>query len=57
MTKTEFEQFRDFYEMTEKAVSAQKADDFFDFIRFCAERLKKGDRVQAIWLDYLGKAL
>jgi len=52
MTKYEFEQFREFYEMAEQASAAQTEDSFADFIRFCVERLKRGDQVQAIWHDY-----
>lgn len=32
--------------------AAHEKDDFVDFIRFCAERLNKGETVQAIWIDY-----
>ena len=53
MTKYEFEQFREFYEMAEQASAAQSDDAFADFIRFCVERLKRGDPVQVIWHDYL----
>ena len=53
MTKYEFEQFREFYEMAEQAESAQNGEKFVEFIRFCVERLKRGDPVQAIWNDYL----
>lgn len=53
MTKNEFEQFREFYEMAEQAESAQIEEEFIDFIRFCVERLEKGDPVQVIWRDYL----
>ena len=52
MTKYEFEQFREFYEMAEQASAAQSEDAFVQFIRFCVERLNKGDQVQAIWRDY-----
>lgn len=52
MTKYEFEQFRKFYEMAEQASAAQSEDSFVEFIRFCVERLKRGDQVQAIWHDY-----
>ena len=52
MTKYEFEQFREFYEMAEQASAAQSEDAFVQFIRFCVERLNRGDRVQAIWRDY-----
>lgn len=53
MTRNEFEQFREFYEMAEQAESAQNGEKFVEFIRFCVERLKRGDPVQAIWNDYL----
>lgn len=52
MTKTGLEQFRRLSEMAEQTESAQNADKFLTFIRFCVERLKKGDQVQAIWHDY-----
>ena len=52
MTKYEFEQFREFYEMAEQASAAQSEDAFVQFIRFCVERLNRGDQVQAIWRDY-----
>lgn len=52
MTHNEYEQFRKFYEMAEQAKSAQCEEEFLKFIRFCLERLKKGDQVQAIWHDY-----
>lgn len=52
MTHNEYEQFRKFYEMAEQAKSAQCEEEFLKFIRFCLERLKKGDQVQAIWRDY-----
>ena len=52
MTKYEFEQFREFYDMAEQASAAQSEDAFVQFIRFCVERLNRGDQVQAIWRDY-----
>lgn len=52
MVNNELEQFRKFYEMAEQAKSAKKEEEFMGFIRFCVERLKKGDQVQAIWHDY-----
>lgn len=52
MVNDESEQFRKFYEMAEQAKSAKKEEEFVEFIRFCVERLKKGDQVQAIWNDY-----
>lgn len=52
MTNNEYEQFRKFYEMAEQARSAQKEEDFLEFIRFCVERLNRGEQVQAIWNDY-----
>lgn len=52
MTKQEYEQFCEFYEMAEQASAAQSEDAFVQFIRFCVERLKRGDQVQAIWRDY-----
>lgn len=52
MTKHEFEQFREFYELAEQADAARCEDAFVQFIRFCVERLKRGDQVQAIWRDY-----
>lgn len=52
MTRYEFEQFREFYEMAEQADAAQGEEAFAQFIRFCVERLNKGDQVQVIWRDY-----
>lgn len=52
MKNKDFEQFRKFYEMAEQAKSAQNEEAFAEFIRFCVERLKRGDQVQAIWNDY-----
>ena len=56
MTKQDCEQFRRFYDMTEQAKSAQIEEEFAEFIRFCVERLKRGDQVQSIWNDFLEKA-
>lgn len=28
------------------------SDDYINFLRFCEERLHRGDQVQVIWLDY-----
>lgn len=30
-------------------------DAFIDFLRYCAERLSRGDSVQAIWRDFQEK--
>lgn len=36
----------------------QKPGDeaFIDFLRYCSERLNKGDSVQAIWRDFQERA-
>ena len=34
------------------ALDAADKKDFIEFLRFCVERLNKGDTVQAIWNDY-----
>ena len=34
-------------------IKAADKDRFIDFLRFCSERLSKGDSVQAIWRDFL----
>lgn len=52
MTRNEFEQFREFWEMAETVAAAEKQDSFVAFIRFCVERLKRGDPVPTIWNDY-----
>lgn len=52
MTRNDFEQFREFWEMAEAVAAADKQDSFVAFIRFCVERLERGDPVQAIWSDY-----
>ena len=31
-------------------------DAFIDFLRYCSERLNRGDSVQAIWRDFQEKA-
>lgn len=56
MKKQDCEQFRRFYDMTEQAKSAQIEKEFAEFIRFCVERLRRGDQVQSIWNDFLEKA-
>lgn len=33
--------------------TAHEKDDYVKFIRFCVERLNKGETVQAIWHDFL----
>lgn len=38
-----------------QAQLCQNADEYITFLRFCEERLRKGDQVQAIWSDYLGQ--
>lgn len=52
MSKTESEQFRELREMAEQFEPVQRKEAFFEFIRFCAERLKRDEQVQAIWHDY-----
>lgn len=32
--------------------TANDKDSFVEFLTYCAERLSKGDSVQAIWRDY-----
>ena len=32
--------------------SMENQDEFISFLRFCAERLKKGAQVQEVWRDY-----
>ena len=34
-------------------VDEGEQERFISFLRYCAERLEKGDSVQAIWSDYL----
>lgn len=56
MTNHEIEQFREFYEMAEQSISASGEKQFLNFLQFCVERLNKGDSVQEVWNDFLGKA-
>lgn len=44
-------------ELSQKMLSAGCEGNFIAFLRYCSERLKKGDSVQAIWNDYQAKAL
>ena len=32
---------------------AKDKDDFISFLRFCSERLGKGETVREVWLGYL----
>lgn len=43
--------------LSQKVLSAGCEDNFIAFLRYCSERLKRGDSVQAIWSDYQAKAL
>lgn len=52
MTNRDYAQFREYCEIVERVKSAHNEDAFIAFIRFCSERLKRGDQVQAIWRDY-----
>lgn len=45
---------------TEKTTASEEKvrsepGDFVNFLRYCSERLSKGEQVQAIWRDYLAK--
>lgn len=52
MKEYEFEQFREFFDVVEQTDDAGKYDEFFKFMCFCVERLKKDEPVQSIWSDY-----
>ena len=43
--------------LSQKMLSAGYEGDFIAFLRYCSERLKRGDSVQAIWSDYQAKVL
>lgn len=40
------------YNIKEIYIKAADKNRFIDFLRFCSERLNKGDSVQAIWRDF-----
>ncbi len=42
-------------EQTKSVAGAEDREGFISFLRYCAERLDKGDSVQAIWNDFQGK--
>lgn len=33
-------------------IQASDKEQFIDFLRFCSERLNRGDSVQVIWRDF-----
>ena len=55
MTLQEIEDYREFCKLAEDAQSTGIQAEFIIFIRYCVDRLGKGEPVQAIWNEYFEK--
>ncbi len=56
MDQDELNTYCEFREQLATAEGAGSLNDFVGFLSYCAARLNRGDPVQAIWSDYLGRA-
>lgn len=52
MIQDKLTEYCEFVMLSKALLDVDDNGDFINFLRFCEERLRKGDPVQAIWSDY-----
>lgn len=55
MKTKDLEVYCELREQTKSIAGAEERESFISFLRQCAERLNRGDSVQAIWNDFREK--
>ena len=46
-------EYCEFMSISKEVINLEQNNAYINFLRFCVERLRRGDQVQAIWRDYL----
>lgn len=49
-------EYCEFMSISKEVITLEQNNAYINFLRFCVERLHRGDQVQAIWRDYLDQA-